>query len=141
MLAKTTNKKKPRGLLDEFDGKSQAVKDGILALTRPGARSERRQLGSLNQPKNIRTWGHPELGRHQECGQERETVWRGGAGWGGGGGGGRRWGSLGPRAASSLTQVNRRTERPGQLCGSSAVPAARGSPGPSSHDQAPGPLG
>lgn len=86
MLAKTTNKKKPRGLLDEFDGKSQAVKDGILALTRPGARSERRQLGSLNQPKNIRTWGHPELGRHQECGQERETVWRGGAGWGGGGG-------------------------------------------------------
>lgn len=60
--------------------------------------------------------------------QGGETVWRGG------------WGSLGPRAASSLMRVNRRREKPGQLGGCGAVLLARGWPGPSSRGRAPGPL-
>ena len=39
MQKKKKEKKRKSGLLDELDGKSQAVKDGILALTRPTARS------------------------------------------------------------------------------------------------------
>lgn len=60
------------GLLEELDGKSRVVKDGILALTRPGS-SELDQLYSLNEPKNIRSRGHMEPGHHQECGEQRQS--------------------------------------------------------------------
>lgn len=52
-------------------------KVGILALTRPGS-PEQSQLGSLSKPKDIRTWGHWEPGRHQECGEGRQSGGAGG---------------------------------------------------------------
>lgn len=52
-------------------------KVGILALTRPGS-PEQSQLGSLSKPKDMRTWGHREPGRHQECREGRQSGGVGG---------------------------------------------------------------
>lgn len=97
------------------------MNDGILALTRPGS-PEWSQLGSLNKPKNIRTWGHSELGRHQECGEKRQS----------GGGLGERLESL-SASSSEVSQQAGGRQQDGEV-GAALCLATQGSHRPSSYE-------
>ena len=72
----------------------------------------------MNQPKNIRTRGHRELGRHQECGEERQS----------GGGAGVRLGITGAPCCQ-LPDASQQAEGEARTAGRGrCVPLARGWP-------------